>query len=87
MCPAAPSESPIPTVLRAAVTVEVDQDRESQGLMIIAIRSSTRARSAAAQFANAYPLVAAALFLAIAFGLIGLALLGAISLVKMLIAI
>jgi hypothetical protein len=26
--PAAPSKSPIPTVLRAAVTVDVDQDRE-----------------------------------------------------------
>jgi hypothetical protein len=55
--------------------------------MIIAIRSLTRALSAAAQFANARPLIVAALFLAIAIGLIGLAVLGAISLVKMLIAI
>jgi hypothetical protein len=55
--------------------------------MIIAIRSLTRVRSAAAQFANPHPLIVAALFLAIAIGLIGLAVLGAISLVKMLIAI
>ena len=55
--------------------------------MIIAIRSLTRALSAAAQFANAHPLIVAVLFLAIAIGLIGLAVLGAVSLVKMLIAI
>jgi hypothetical protein len=47
--------------------------------MIIAIKSLTRALSAAAQFANAHRLIVAALFLAIAIGLIGL---GAISLVK-----
>jgi hypothetical protein len=50
----------------------------------------TRALSAAAQFANAHPLIVAALLLAIAIGLIGLiglAVLGAVSLVKMLIAI
>jgi hypothetical protein len=45
------------------------------------------ALSAAAQFANAHPLIVAALLLAIAIGLIGLAVLGAVSLVKMLIAI
>jgi hypothetical protein len=37
--------------------------------MIIAIRSLTRVRSAAAQFANPHPLIVAALFLAIAIGL------------------
>jgi hypothetical protein len=79
--------SSTPTVLWAAVTVDVDQDREPSGLMIIAIRSLTGALPAAAHFANAHPLIVAALFLAIAIGLIGLAVLGAISLVKMLIAI